>query len=172
MAGRPGEGIVRCAKDAYGDSFARDLVEQYKLYVGSAENVSARRIASSRLFLALNAGLVALYGIQPDGFARNWWAIAIPLAGIVMCLLWHRIIRSHSDLNTVKFALIHELERHLPATPYTSEWDLAEQGKGKTYRAVTVLERWIPWTFIVVHVVLLAAMAIEAGIGLPVIPER
>ena len=172
MAGRPGEGVVRCGKDAYGDSFARDLVEQYKLYVSSAENVSARRIASSRLFLALNAGLVALYAIQPCGFARSWWAMAVPLAGIVVCLLWNRSIRSHSNLNTVKFALIHEIERHLPARPYTSEWELAEQGKGKTYRAVTDDERWIPWTFIVLHVVLLVALAIEAGVGLPLLPER
>lgn len=171
MTGRPGEGVVRCGKEAYGDSFANDLIEQYKLYVSSAENVSARRIASSQLFLALNAGLVALYGIQPYEFARSWWAMAVPVAGIVVCLLWHRIIRSHSDLNTVKFALIHELERHLPATPYTAEWGLAEQGKGKTYRAVTNVERWIPWTFIILHVVLLVALAIEAGLGLPVIPK-
>ena len=171
MAGRPGEGVVRCRKDDYGDSFAGALIEQYKLYVSSAENVSARRIASSRLFLALNAGLVALYSIQPCGFARNWWAVAVPLVGIVVCLLWHRIIKSHKHLNAVKFALIHELEQHLPATPYTSEWRLAEQGKGRTYRAVTDIERWIPWTFLVLHVVLLIVLAVEAGIGFPILPE-
>lgn len=171
MASRPGEGVVRCPKEAYGDSFAETLVEQYKLYVNSAENVSARRIASSRLFLALNAGLVALYGIQPCDFARNWWAMAIPLVGAVVCLLWHRIIRSHRDLNSVKFALIQEFERHLPATPYTSEWRLAEQGKGKTYRAVTDIERWIPWTFLVLHTVLLIVLVVEAATGFPIFPE-
>lgn len=171
MASRPGEGVVRCPKEDFGDSFAGALVEQYKLYVNSAENVSARRIASSRLFLALNAGLVALYGIQPSGFARNGWALAVPLVGIAVCLLWDRIIRSHRDLNSVKFDLIQEIERHLPATPYTSEWRLVKQGKGKTYREVTGIERWIPWTFLVLHVVLLVALAIEAGIGFPILPE-
>lgn len=171
MAGRDGEGVVRCRNEDYGNSFTNDLVEQYKLYVNSAENVSGRRIASSRLFLALNAGLVALYGIQPCGFARNWWALAIPLVGVVVCLLWHRIIRSHRDLNSVKFALIHELERHLPATPYTSEWRLAEQGEGKTYRAVTDVERWIPWTLLGLHVVLLIVLAVETGIGFMILPK-
>ena len=171
MATRPGEGVVRYRKEDYGDSFTHDLVEQYKLYVNSAENVSARRIASSRLFLALNAGLVALYGIQPCGFARNWWAMAVPLVGIAVCLLWDRILRSHKELNSVKFDLIQEFERHLPATPYTSEWDLAEQGKGKTYREVTGIERWIPWTFLVLHVVLLAVLAVEAATGFPIVPE-
>lgn len=171
MASRSGEGVVRTQKDAYGDSFAADLVEQYKLYVSSAENVSARRIASSRLFLALNAGLVALYGIQPCAFARNWWAMAVPLVGVAVCLLWHRIITSHRDLNSVKFDLIQEIERHLPATPYTSEWRLVKQGKGRTYREVTGIEQWIPWTFLVLHVVLLVVLVVEAGMGLPILPE-
>ena len=72
MAGRPGECVVRCSRDAYGETFTTDLLEQYKLYVQSAEQVSARRLASSRLLLALNAGLAALYGIRPEGFESGW----------------------------------------------------------------------------------------------------
>ena len=171
MAGRPGEGVVRCSRDAYGETFTADLLEQYKLYVQSAEHVSARRLASSRLLLALNAGLAALYGIRPEGF-ESWWAVTVPILGIAVSLLWSRIIRSHKDLNRVKFALIHELERHLPAAPYTCEWRLAEQGRGRTYRAVTDIERWLPWTFLVLHAVLLIALAVEAGADLPVLPGR
>ena len=172
MATPHGDGVVRCSKDAYGDSFTADLLEQYKLYVGSTENVSARRIASSRLLLALNAGLVALYGIAPAGFGQGWWALPVPLLGVIVCLLWYQVIKSHRDLNRVKFELIHELERHLPATPYTCEWRLAEQGRGGTYRAVTDVERWIPWTFLVLHGVLLLALALEAGTTSHVLPGR
>ena len=92
--------------------------------------------------------------------------------GIVVCLLWSRIIKSHKDLNRVKFTLIHEFERHLPAAPYTCEWRLAEQGRGRPYRAVTDIERWIPWTFLVLHAVLLAALALEAATALPGLPAR
>ena len=172
MADRPGEGIVRRSRDAYGETFTADLLEQYKLYVQSAEHVSARRLASSRLLLALNAGLAALYGIRPEGFGQSWWAVAVPVLGIAVSLLWSRIIRSHKELNRVKFELIHELERHLPATPYTCEWRLAEQGRGRSYRAVTDIERWLPWTFLVLHVVLLIALVVEAGAELPVLPGR
>ena len=172
MADRPGEGIVRRSRDAYGETFTADLLEQYKLYVQSAEHVSARRLASSRLLLALNAGLAALYGIRPEGFGQSWWVVAVPLLGIAVSLLWSRIIRSHKELNRVKFELIHELERHLPAAPYTYEWRLAEQGRGRSYRAVTDIERWLPWTFLVLHVVLLIALAVEAGAELPVLPGR
>ena len=172
MASRPGEGVVRCSKDDYGETFTADLLEQYKLYVQSAEHVSARRLASSRLLLGLNAGLAALYGVQPAGFGQSWWAAAVPILGITVSLLWSRIIRSHKELNRVKFDLIHEIERYLPAAPYTHEWRLAEQGRGRSYRAVTDIERWLPWTFLVLHVVLLIALAAEAGADLPVLPGR
>ena len=171
MAGPPGEDVVRRSRDAYGETFTADLLEQYKLYVQSAEHVSARRLASSRLLLALNAGLATLYGIRPEGF-ESGWAMAVPALGIAVSLLWSRIIRSHRDLNRVKFKLIHELERHLPAAPYTCEWRLAEQGRGRSYRAVTNIERWLPWTFLVLHAVLLIALAVEAGADLPVLPGR
>ena len=172
MAGRPGEDVVRCSRDAYGETFTADLLEQYKLYVQSAEHVSARRLASSRLLLGLNAGLAALYGIQPASFGQSGWAIAVPILGIAVSLLWSRIIRSHRDLNRVKFELIHELERHLPAAPYTCEWWLAEQGRGRSYRAMTDIERWLPWTFLALHAVLLIGLAVEAGADLPVLPGR
>ena len=172
MAGRPGEGVVRCSRDAYGGTFTADLLEQYKLYVQSAEHVSARRLASSRLLLGLNAGFAALYGIQPAGFGESWWAMAVPVLGIAVSLLWSRIIRSHKELNRVKFELIHELERHLPAAPYTCEWRLAEQGRGRSYRAVTDIERWLPWMFLALHVILGTAWAVEAGADLPMLPGR
>ena len=172
MTDRPGEGVVRRSRDTYGETFTANLLEQYKLYVQSAEHVSARRLASSRLLLALNAGLAALYGIRPEGFGQSWWAVAVPVLGIAVSLLWSRIIRSHKELNRVKFELIHEIERHLPAAPYTCEWRLAGPGRGRSYRAVTDIERWLPWTFLVLHVVPLIALAVEAGAELPVLPGR
>ena len=67
MDDKPAKQLLRCDRESYGDSFTSDLLEQYKLYVQSAENVSARRVASSRYLLTLNAALVALYGVQSAG---------------------------------------------------------------------------------------------------------
>ena len=69
-------------------------------------------------------------------------------------MLWYLIIKSHANLNRVKFDVIHEFEQHLPAAMYKYEWHLAEEGQGKTYRAVTTIERWIPILFAALHVVL------------------
>ena len=156
--------LVRRAEDTYSGSFYADLLEQYKLYVQSAENVSSRRVTSNRYLLTLNAALVALYGLQSANFGQGYWTLLIPLIGIPVSMLWYLIIKSHADLNRIKFDVIHEFERHLPAAMYVHEWRLAEEGQGTAYRAVTKIERWIPILFAGLHVVL-TIMVILAIVG-------
>ena len=158
------ESLIPRTEESYGESFKSDLLEQYKLYVQSAENVSTRRIASSRYLLTINAALIALYGLQSANFGQGYWTLLIPVIGIPVSLLWYLIIKSHADLNTVKFKVIHELEQHLPAAMYKYEWRLAEEGQGPAYRAVTKIERWIPILFAGIHVVL-TIMVILAIVG-------
>ena len=146
------ESLIQRNEEIYGDSFRSDLLDQYKLYVQSAENVSARRVASNHYLLTLNAALVALYGLQSANFGQGYWTLLVPLIGIPVSLLWYLNIKSHVDLNRVKFDVIHKLEEHLPAAIYKYEWQLAQEGKGKSYRAVTIIERWIPILFAVLHV--------------------
>ena len=165
MYEQPDNGLIRHDKASYGDSHGHDLLEQYKLYVQSAENVSARRVASNRYLLALNAALVALYGIQSANLGQGYWTLLIPVIGIPVSILWYMIIKSHLDLNRIKFDVIHEFEQHLPAAMYKHEWRLAEEGQGKVYRTVTTIESWIPVLFAALHVVL-AIMIILTIIGL------
>ncbi len=154
MSCESGNNLFQFTGEDYEGPFKADLLEQYKLYVQSAENVSARRVQSSRYLLTLNAALVALYGFQSAGFGQSYWALVVPVVGIPVSLLWYLIIKSHADLNRVKFDVIHEFERHLPAAMYRYEWRLAEDGKGKSYRAVTAIEKWIPLLFAILHVAL------------------
>ena len=150
----PDKRLFNHSKETYGDLFNAHLLEQYKRYVQSAENVSARRLASSSYLLAINAALVALYGFQSAGFGESWWMLGVPIVGVVVSVLWFSIIKSHADLNKIKFDIINELEAHLPASVYKYEWCLAGEGQGKAYRAVTRIERWIPMVFGLLHVVL------------------
>lgn len=151
MSDQQGKLLVHCTRDTYAGSFSTDLLEQYKVYVQSAENVSARRVSSNRYILTVNAALVASYGFQSASSGLTTWTIPIAVAGIIISLLMLSIIKSHRDLNTVKFKVIHEFEKHLPATPYAYEWQLAEEGRGKSYRAVSRIERCIPVVFLVLH---------------------
>ncbi len=147
MADQDRESAIHQTADAYGGSFHADLLEQYKLYVQSTENVSARRVASNRYLLTVNAALVTLYGLQSANFGQGYWTLLIPVIGIPVSLLWFLIIKSYADLNHIKFVVIHEFEQHLPAAMYRYEWiDLAEEGQDTTYRAVTKIERWNPFS--------------------------
>ena len=101
MADQTCKALIQQDEESYGDSFRSSVLEQYKVYVQSAENVSARRVASSRYLLALNAALVALYGVQSAGFGQSYWTLLlVPLIGLPVSLLWYRIIKSHADLNS------------------------------------------------------------------------
>lgn len=154
MTEHPDKCLLNHAEGKYKGDFNAHLLEQYKLYVQSAENVSARRIASSRYLLTLNAAIVALYGLQYANFDLDWLALVIPAIGIPVSMVWYWIIKSHADLNEVKYDVIHEIEEHLPAAVYRYEWDLIGEGPKKRYRAVTNIERWVPWLFVALHVVL------------------
>lgn len=150
---------------ARGDPFASHLLEQYKLYVQSVEDVSVRRVASNRYLLTINAELVALYGLQSANFGQGYWTLLIPVMGIPVSLLWYLIIKSHADLNRIKFDVVREFEQHLPAAMYKYEWRLAEEGRGTTYSAVTKIERWIPFLFAILHVGLAIMIALAiAGV--------
>ena len=149
--------LVCHSPDSYGDSFVADLLEQYKLYVQTAENNSARRVASTRFCLTISTALVALFGLQLEVHKASnspmWWAIFVPMVGLFAAFLWLRIIKSYRQLNEIKFQIIHELESHFPASLFKFEWKLAKQGKGSTYRPVTNVERWIPFGFIAIHTI-------------------
>lgn len=74
--------------------------------------------------------------------------------GIAASLLWFRIIKSHSNLNEIKFKIIHELEKHLPVALFDHEWKIVRKIRGNAYSPVTRIERWIPIGFIALHIVL------------------
>jgi len=146
--------LIRHTKESYGESFNADLFEQYKLYVESAEKISERRVSANNYLLTVNAFLVTLYGLLAASPYKGAWAVLVPVAGVLVSLTWHRIITSYRDLNTVKFKVIHELEREMPAALYAYEWQKAEEGRGKRYHPLTHLERWVPVVFMFLYVVL------------------
>jgi len=149
------EDLIR--KDrVYDDPLTTAVIEQYKAYVQTADNVSARRVSTSRYLLTLSVALIAVYGFQ-SSFPDNWYVVALATVGVVVSCLWLVIIKSYRDLNRVKFNLIHELEQHLPADLFTREWRMTEKDD-KSYIRATDVERTIPFLFIAIHVLLLIAL--------------
>ena len=139
--GESGDRLFQFTGETYEGSFKADLMEQYKLYVQSA---GERQRPSGRVE-PLSADPQRRFGgsVRPSSanFGQTYWTLLVPVLGIPVSLLWHQIIKSHRDLNAVKFDIIHELERHLPAALFQHEWQLAGEGKGRSYNPVTYIER-------------------------------
>jgi hypothetical protein len=156
MTPTPPPVLIQHTKESYGDTFKADLFAQYRAYVDSAEKISERRVSANNYLLTVNAFLVTLFGLVATNRFNSFWTILVPVAGLLVSLTWHRIITSYRDLNTVKFKVIHELEAHMPAALYGYEWHKAEQGRGRAYRPLSHLERWVPIIFMLLYVLLAA----------------
>ena len=140
-------------QEEYGQNYKAHLLEQYKLYVEMADRISSRRQSANSFFLSVNTAIIALISYINLGYKNNssfYWLVS--LAGMALCFMWYRLVRSYKDLNTAKFKVIHEMEAKLPVAPYDLEWEKVGKGKvSKLYLPFTHIEICIPWIFFVIH---------------------
>jgi hypothetical protein len=142
----------------YGGKYQDHLLEQYKLYVETSQQVSDKRQNSNNYLLTLNSSLVTLFVVFLSTFGHHRWNALIPATGLIVCFIWYSLVDSYKDLNTAKFAVIHELENQLPVALFRHEWYVCghnRKKKDKTvedmYVPLTHLERWIPVAFAVLY---------------------
>ena len=146
--------------DLYDDdrqTYQAALLDQYKLAVEMADRVSARRALANTFFLTLNALVFTLIGVfwkdRPEADEVLLLVPMVPL--ITQCMAWFWILRSYRQLNAGKFAVIGEMERRLPARPYSdAEWKALGQGADKElYWPLTHVEMWVPLVFAATYLV-------------------
>ncbi len=153
----------------YGEKFNDHLLEQYKLYVEMADNNSERRSKSNTFYLTLVSALITIIGVlsqvsKPIGNMYFWWVALVSISGIVFCLIWNNSIKCYRVLSEAKFKVIHEMEKRLPVAAFAKEWDYLNQGSQKTrYPQLTLVERWIPLTFLVLFLSLLVISLVVAN---------
>ena len=143
---------------------SRQLLEIYKLHAELADRVSQRRARANGSFAALLMALVVSIGIITALPFQRTGPIVVVLGGLVGAALsaaWYITIRSYRQLNSGKFAALHELEAKLPYPFFKREWELLKAGKDfRAYWKLTVVETLLPATFFVLCAVLaLAGMA-------------
>jgi hypothetical protein len=150
----PPANALLAVADEYGDRFQDHLLELYKVYVASAQEVSERRISANNFLLAINASLVTLFGLVATVSTGRAWHLVVVGSGVLVCVTWYVLIQNYRNLNTAKFQVIHELEKHLPAAPFRHEWEIVERGRGMAYTPLSHIERWIPLIFALLYIVL------------------
>ena len=141
------------------DSSKEELLEIYKLHAELADRVSQRREGANRLYVGLLVGLAAFLGIL-FRFGVGDFPISVILlsAGIIGALLsisWYIVIRSYRQLNSGKFAALHELEDKLAYPFFKREWELLDRGsKPNRYWKLTVVETGLPIIFFLLSITL------------------
>lgn len=129
----------------------RIIFEEYKLYVQTAENNSDRRQTANNFFLSFNSLLISGTGFLIATTGKSW-LILLSLVGIISSFLWVTTINSYRQLNSGKFKVIHDLEKHLPYALFKKEWDYLGKGEiRKKYKKLTLVETGVPYTFMILY---------------------
>ncbi|MCY3858310.1 MAG: hypothetical protein OXG25_05310 [Gammaproteobacteria bacterium] len=134
------------------------LLEQYKLFVDTSERLVARRQIVNTFFLSVNALVLSALALiakeATDSVLTIVGVLTVSVAAIVLCFAWKLLVRSYAQLNRGKFAVIHRLERELPAALFSAEWVALERGKNpRTYKPFTTTEAFVSYIFIVIYLI-------------------
>ncbi len=151
-------------KESYGTEYHAHYLEIYKLYVEMADRISSRRQTANSFFLTINTAIIAVLGyvqfgvylgakLGIDQAQTNDFYFIISVLGMILCIVWYRLVKSYGQLNTAKFKVIHHIEQHLPLAPYDAEWEAVERGKNsKLFKPFTHVETTIPWVFFILNI--------------------
>jgi hypothetical protein len=154
------EGLLNqeMSPESYGslELYRNHVLEQYKLAVDMANQISERRDRTNTFFLTLNTIVVVAIGSGFNNISNITpkWILILPLVAVLaMCYTWGRLIYSYRQLNTGKYKVIGEFERMLPTSPFWSaEWKILGEGKKpKLYLPLTHVEIWIPMLFALLY---------------------
>lgn len=141
------DSLLAVTETQYGDQYRADFMTLFLGYVESAHQISGRRHKANAFFSSINTVLLAASGLTLGSNTSGYnWQIAV--AGGLLCLIWWRMIIAYRDLNSAKFQVINEIEKHLPIAAYNEEWRCFKEAKGRT---LTSVESWVPLLFTVAY---------------------
>ena len=154
-----------------------ELIEQYKVYLATSEEVLTRRQNTSNFYTTLNTSMLTLavtisgilFGISQINslFVISLILFAVSIIGILLNVNWSNLLESYGRLNSAKMRVISEMEKNLPANIYDTEWKvMSEKLYDGKYISFTSIEKRLPVSFIVLFVILLVASIVLFFISL------
>jgi hypothetical protein len=136
------------------------LLEQYKLYVQLADNLSTRRAQANSFFLTINTAflttLTAIISFSKEPLAQTGGIVLACITGIILNIAWYSLVTSYRRLSSSKFSIIQKIEAKLPLRLFESEW-LAL----KAFTPLTVIEQRVPIVFLALYIILIALVLVS-----------
>jgi len=145
-----------------------ELIEQYKAYLSTSEEVLTRRQNTSNFYTTLNTSMLTLavtiagilFGVSQINsiLIVSLILFVVSVIGILLNINWSNLLESYGRLNGAKMRVISEMEKNLPANIYDTEWKvMSEKLYDGKYVSFTSIEKRLPISFIVLFGILLVA---------------
>lgn len=129
------------------------ILAQWQTCVEMANSVSQRRDTMNNIFVTLNLAIITAISIT-----WNLKTLFILVSGVVVCIIWIIFIQNYKLLNTEKFNVINNIEKHLPVMPFNDEWKRLKSNK--KYKDSTKLEKTLPIMFIILYLIAFVAIIV------------
>ena len=143
------------------------LMEQYKMFVQTSEDLVSRKQSVNTFYVTLNSlflsAIVSVICIGGDSllFTDNSMLVYcisgfLAVIGIVICSSWVTLLNSYADLNASKMAIISCIEERLAVKLFDTEWALLTRRIGKRkYQSFTVKEISVAKIFLYLYILLI-----------------
>lgn len=137
----------------------KDILEQYKMYQKTSEDLVSRRQSVSSFYITVNSALIAVSGVMLGlvEFPNNLVVVfMMAIIGIILDSSWIRILEAYGMLNSAKMKVIRMMERELPVSLYDAEWEvMSDKLNQKRYVSFTDSEKRIPKLFMFVYLLII-----------------
>ena len=144
--------------DTEKESHKEELIDQYKMFQKSSEDLVSRRQSVNSFYISVNSALVALMGVVlglVDTPAKIYVILFMSITGIILDISWIHILEAYGTLNSAKMKVINLLEEKLPVALYDVEWRvMSDKLNNKKYVSFTNSEKRVPKIFSLVYIVI------------------
>ncbi len=144
-------------KEDYGVQYKEHFLDQYRLFVEMADNVSNRRSSANNFFIAAHTLLIGIITVfKPAESIHPIIVLALGLFGTILCYVWWITLNAYRQLNNGKFKVIQEMEAEMPFSMFKREWDILENGESRDkYKQVSKIEKLVPLFFLLPYVLII-----------------
>jgi len=157
--------LLKTTAAEYGEQYHNHILEIYKLYLDLSDKLSARRLSVNSFFLTINSVIIGILGygqvglsLRPETAPTQEFYWIISALGMIMCVVWFKIIHSYKKIMRARFTVIQHIEQQLPVAAYEAEWQLL-QGT-KNYQPLTHFEMVVPWMFFLLNLAIALKVAV------------
>ncbi len=133
--------------------------EEYQFFAEDAQKLSERRQNTTQIYVTVNTAIFAVSALIIKDFGFKSWMLALTalplfLTGVLLSVIWRRIILQHSVLIGWRYEQLRQMEHDIAGSyqMFTKEWnEFFEPRQGKARLGFSALEVWLPRLFLVLY---------------------